>query len=79
MAAASTLHVTARLTGSPTFDAQTFRQFRGLELIASENLTSLAVMEANGSMFTNKFVSLVPSPAQFFLPGLTMISCEQVF
>lgn len=40
---------------------QTFRQFRGLELIASENLTSLAVMEANGSMFTNKCVSR-PSP-----------------
>lgn len=36
---------------------QTYRQFRGLELIASENLTSLAVMEANGSFFTNKYVT----------------------
>ena len=28
---------------------ETYRQFSGLELIASENLTSAAVMEANGS------------------------------
>lgn len=28
---------------------ETYRQFSGLELIASENLTSLAVMECNGS------------------------------
>lgn len=32
--------------------AETWRQFSGLELIASENLTSLAVMEANGSIMT---------------------------
>jgi glycine hydroxymethyltransferase len=31
------------------------RQWRGLELIASENFTSQAVMEANGSCFTNKY------------------------
>lgn len=30
------------------------RQFKGLELIASENFTSRAVMEALGSHFTNK-------------------------
>ncbi|GAA5880874.1 hypothetical protein JCM16303_005155 [Sporobolomyces ruberrimus] len=41
-------------------DRETFRQFRGLELIASENLTSLAVMEANGSMFTNKYSEGLP-------------------
>lgn len=39
---------------------QTYRQFRGLELIASENLTSLAVMEANGSIFTNKYSEGLP-------------------
>ncbi|CAG8841681.1 11066_t:CDS:2, partial [Gigaspora margarita] len=32
-----------------------YRQFSGLELIASENFTSLAVMEANGSPLTNKY------------------------
>lgn len=31
------------------------RQWRCLELIASENFTSRAVMEANGSAFTNKY------------------------
>ena len=31
------------------------RQWRGLELIASENFTSRAVMEANASAFTNKY------------------------
>jgi len=31
------------------------RQWRGLELIASENFTSQGVMEANGSCFTNKY------------------------
>lgn len=33
-------------------DLETWRQFTGLELIASENLTSRAVMECNGSFFT---------------------------
>ncbi|GAA5973065.1 hypothetical protein JCM11641_000395 [Rhodosporidiobolus odoratus] len=42
-------------------DRETYRQFRGLELIASENLTSLAVMEANGSMFTNKYSEGLPA------------------
>ncbi len=32
-----------------------FRQKRGLELIASENFTSKAVMECNGSVLTNKY------------------------
>ena len=31
------------------------RQQEGLELIASENLTSEAVMEAQGSVMTNKY------------------------
>merc|ERR1711939_843227 len=41
-------------------DAETYRQFKGLELIASENLTSLAVMQANGSIFTNKYSEGLP-------------------
>eukprot|EP01134_Creolimax_fragrantissima_P002645 CFRG2645T1 len=36
------------------------RQWRGLELIASENFTSAAVMEANGSCFTNKYSEGLP-------------------
>ena len=41
-------------------DNETYRQFTGLELIASENLTSLATMEANGSIFTNKYSEGLP-------------------
>lgn len=36
------------------------RQFRGLELIASENFTSKAVMECLGSCFTNKYSEGLP-------------------
>ncbi|KAM9988986.1 hypothetical protein ACTFIY_005026 [Dictyostelium cf. discoideum] len=36
------------------------RQFKGLELIASENFTSRAVMEALGSHFTNKYAEGYP-------------------
>jgi glycine hydroxymethyltransferase len=34
---------------------ETERQSRGLELIASENFVSEAVLEATGSVFTNKY------------------------
>ena len=34
--------------------------FRSLELIASENLTSYAVNEANGSILTNKYSEGLP-------------------
>lgn len=36
------------------------RQLSGLELIASENFTSMAVMEANGSVLTNKYSEGLP-------------------
>ena len=36
------------------------RQYSGLELIASENFTSQAVMEANGSCLTNKYSEGLP-------------------
>ena len=35
------------------------RQIRGIELIASENFTSEAVMEAAGSVLTNKYAERV--------------------
>ncbi|KAI9226007.1 MAG: serine hydroxymethyltransferase [Piptocephalis tieghemiana] len=37
-----------------------YRQYSGLELIASENFTSQAVMEANGSCLTNKYSEGLP-------------------
>lgn len=36
------------------------RQFAGLEMIASENYTSRAVLEANGSILTNKYSEGLP-------------------
>lgn len=41
------------------------RQWRGLELIASENFTSSAVMECLGSVFTNKYSEGYPG-ARFY-------------
>ncbi|KAG1839121.1 pyridoxal phosphate-dependent transferase [Suillus subalutaceus] len=42
-------------------DKETWRQFSGLELIASENLTSRATLEANGSILTNKYSEGLPN------------------
>lgn len=41
-------------------DKEKKRQFRSLELIASENFTSRAVMEAVGSCLTNKYSEGLP-------------------
>ena len=41
-------------------DNEARRQHEGLELIASENFVSEAVLEAAGSMFTNKYAEGYP-------------------
>src|SRR5919108_119459 len=41
-------------------DHETQRQHEGLELIASENFVSEAVLEAMGSVFTNKYAEGYP-------------------
>lgn len=41
------------------------RQFKSLELIASENFTSRAVMEAVGSCLTNKYSEGLPGKRYF--------------
>ncbi len=41
-------------------EAEEKRQFENIELIASENFTSRAVMEAQGSVFTNKYAEGYP-------------------
>jgi len=41
-------------------DKEKDRQFKSLELIASENFTSRAVMEAVGSCLTNKYSEGLP-------------------
>ena len=41
-------------------DNETLRQHEGLEMIASENFVSEAVLEAAGSIFTNKYAEGYP-------------------
>lgn len=43
------------------------RQFKALELIASENFTSRAVMEAVGSCLTNKYSEGLPGKRYIFI------------
>src|SRR6202022_4396305 len=44
-------------------DNEVRRQHEGLELIASENFVSEAVLEAMGSVFTNKYAEGYPASA----------------
>ena len=44
-------------------DNEVRRQHEGLELIASENFVSEAVLEAMGSVFTNKYAEGYPGKA----------------
>lgn len=41
-------------------NAERQRQFRGLELIASENYTSVSVLQCLGSCLTNKYSEGMP-------------------
>ena len=41
--------------------SEVFRQHRQLEMIASENYVSLAVLEATGSVLTNKYAEGYPA------------------
>jgi glycine hydroxymethyltransferase len=45
---------------SAAIDAEVRRQHEGLEMIASENFVSRAVLEATGSVFTNKYAEGYP-------------------
>ena len=45
---------------SNAIDNEVRRQHEGLELIASENFVSEAVLEAAGSVFTNKYAEGLP-------------------
>ena len=46
---------------SKLINKEKHRQQSHLELIASENFTSLAVMEAQGSVLTNKYAEGLPN------------------
>jgi glycine hydroxymethyltransferase len=57
------LHKPLKEADSEIYDLiqdEEYRQRCGLELIASENFTSIAVMEANGSILTNKYAEGLP-------------------
>src|SRR2546426_11224113 len=50
---------------------ETRRQNEGLELIASENFVSEAVLEAAGSVFTNKYAEGYPGKRYYGGGGIT--------
>ncbi|MCS7262166.1 MAG: serine hydroxymethyltransferase [Aquificaceae bacterium] len=58
------------------------RQFYHLELIASENFTSLAVMEAQGSVLTNKYAEGLPGKRYYggceFVDAVEGLAIERV-
>lgn len=58
------------------------RQREGLELIASENYTSLAVMEAQGSVLTNKYAEGLPGKRYYggceFVDIVEQLAIERV-
>ncbi|MCS6875511.1 MAG: serine hydroxymethyltransferase [Aquificaceae bacterium] len=58
------------------------RQFYHLELIASENFTSLAVMEAQGSVLTNKYAEGLPGKRYYggceFVDVVEALAIERV-
>jgi glycine hydroxymethyltransferase len=57
------------------------RQREGLELIASENYTSLAVMEAQGSVLTNKYAEGLPGKRYYggceFVDSVEQLAIER--
>ena len=48
------------------------RQQSNIELIASENFTSLAVMEAQGTVLTNKYVEGLPKKDTMVVVNIMM-------
>ena len=53
------------------------RQRDKIELIASENITSLAVLEACGSVLTNKYAEGYPGKRYFNLPRCLLITTKK--
>src|SRR6266478_216211 len=62
-------------------DNETRRQHEGLELIASENFVSAAVLEAAGSVFTNKYAEGYPGKCYYggceFTDGVEELARER--
>jgi glycine hydroxymethyltransferase len=60
---------------------ESIRQQEGLEMIASENYTSSAVMEAQGSILTNKYAEGYPNKRYYggceFIDGIESLAIER--
>jgi glycine hydroxymethyltransferase len=76
--------MTALSDDAPIFEllqAETRRQQQGLEMIASENYTSPAVMQAQGSHLTNKYAEGYPSKRYYggcqFVDGVESLAIER--
>ena len=58
------------------------RQRRGIELIASENFTSLQVMQAMGNVMTNKYAEGLPNKRYYgvceFVDQVEILAIERV-
>ncbi len=61
--------------------SESIRQHDGLEMIASENYTSLAVMQAQGSILTNKYAEGYPQKRYYggcqFIDGIETLAIER--
>jgi len=79
----NTLHHS--LQDDPEIDSlikqEAIRQSEGLEMIASENYTSVAVMQAQGSILTNKYAEGYPGKRYYggcqFIDGIETLAIER--
>lgn len=66
---------------STLIKSEAIRQSEGLEMIASENYTSLAVMEAQGSILTNKYAEGYPGKRYYggchYVDGIETLAIER--
>ena len=59
-------------------DSEEQRQLNGIELIASENFTSPAVMEATGSVLTNKYAEGYPGKRYYGAVSYTHLTLPTI-
>src|SRR6202022_1032898 len=68
--------------GARLIREETKRQAEGLELIASENFVSEAVLEAQGSVLTNKYAEGLPGKRYYggceYVDGVERLAIERV-
>ena len=69
-------------TSPPSIDSELHRQQTGLEMIASENYAPLAVMQAQGSVLTNKYAEGYPGRRYYggceYIDGVEQLAIDRV-